>query len=54
MVRVYKDPVILEGLARVSALVGRRRHFEALKVIRSMIPLEVLSVRPAAALAEAS
>ncbi|MDX7953068.1 flagellar biosynthesis repressor FlbT [Lichenihabitans sp. Uapishka_5] len=54
MAAVYKDQGILEGLAKVSALVGRKRHFEALKLIRTLLPLEQELVAPVAALAQAS
>ncbi|MCW6508527.1 flagellar biosynthesis repressor FlbT [Lichenifustis flavocetrariae] len=40
MAGVYRDVTILEGLARISGLVSRKRHFEALKVIRSLLPNE--------------
>ena len=40
MARVYEDATILDGVAKVSALVGRSRHFEALKVIRALLPAE--------------
>jgi flagellar biosynthesis repressor protein FlbT len=55
MAGVYKDPEILEGLARVATLVGRKRHFEALKLIRSLLPLEKRLIDgPMPPLAEAS
>ncbi len=40
MAKVYADPAILEGIDKVVALVGRSRHFEALKVIRGLLPVE--------------
>ena len=54
MAGAYADPAILDGLAKVAGLVGRRRHFEALKVIRSLLPLEQEMIDPAASLAKAS
>ena len=54
MARVYKDPTILEGLAKISALVGRKRHFEALKLIRSLLPVEDGLIAPVPPLAQAS
>lgn len=54
MAQVYKDVTILEGLARISALVGRKRHFEALKLIRSLLPVEDGLIAPAPPLAQAS
>ena len=54
MAAVYKDVAILEGLAKVSALVGRKRHFEALKLIRSLLPVEDQLIAPAPPLAQAS
>jgi flagellar biosynthesis repressor protein FlbT len=54
MAGVYRQPAILDGLAKVAALVGRRRHFDALKVIRSLLPLEQEMIAPAAPLARAS
>lgn len=54
MAAVYQDIKILEGMARVAALVDRKRYFEALKTIRSLLPLEDQIVNPAPALAEAS
>lgn len=47
MAKAYDDAAILDGVARVSALVGRSRHFEALKAIRGLLPREaVLTGRP--------
>ena len=47
MAKAYVDAAILEGVDKVSALVGRSRHFEALKVIRGLLPVEaVLTGRP--------
>ena len=40
MARQYTDGQILEGVAKVLDLVGRKRYFEALKVIRSLVPVE--------------
>jgi flagellar protein FlbT len=54
MASAYGDIAMLEGLARVAALVERRRYFEALKTIRSILPLEDSIMNPAPALAEAS
>ena len=47
MATIYKDAAILEGIAKVTGLVGRSRHFEALKVIRALLPVEAgLTGRP--------
>ncbi len=47
MAKVYGDIAILDGLAKVVQLVGRSRHFEALKVIRALLPVEAaLTGRP--------
>ncbi|RYB05964.1 flagellar biosynthesis repressor FlbT [Lichenibacterium ramalinae] len=40
MAKVYDEAAIIAGVAKVSALVGRSRHFEALKVIRGLLPVE--------------
>ena len=40
MGRVYEDAEILDGLVRVTDHVGRARPFEALKTIRSLLPIE--------------
>ncbi|MGI3904063.1 MAG: flagellar biosynthesis repressor FlbT [Janthinobacterium lividum] len=40
MAKVYADLTILDGIDKVVALVGRGRHFEALKVIRGLLPVE--------------
>ncbi len=40
MGRVYENAEILDGLVRVTEHVGRARPFEALKVIRSLLPIE--------------
>jgi flagellar protein FlbT len=40
MGKVYEDAEILEGLVRVTGYVGRTRPFEALKVIRALLPIE--------------
>ena len=40
MQAVYTEPAILDGLVKVVAMVLRARHFEALKVIRSLLPVE--------------
>jgi flagellar biosynthesis repressor protein FlbT len=53
MAAVYRQPDILNGLAKVRSLVDRRRHFEALKVIRSLLPIEQAMIAPAP-LAQAS
>lgn len=36
----YDSVPIIEGLIRVAGLVDKRRHFEALKVIRGLFPIE--------------
>lgn len=47
MAKAYDEPAILAGVSKVSSLVGRSRHFEALKVIRSLLPVEAaLTGRP--------
>lgn len=47
MAEVYEDRAILDGIARVSDLVGRSRAFEALKAIRALLPVEAaLTGRP--------
>ena len=47
MGRVYEDRTILDGVGRVAELVGRSRAFEALKVIRALLPAEAaLTGRP--------
>ena len=47
MCAVYRDPAILDGVTKVSELVGRCRHFEALKTIRALLPVEAaLTGRP--------
>ena len=47
MAGVYEDAAILDGIGRVVQLVGRSRHFEALKAIRALLPAEaVLTGRP--------
>ena len=44
---VYDDGAILEGIDRVEGLVGRGRHFDALKVVRALLPVEAaLTGRP--------
>ncbi len=40
MQTVYTEPAILDGLVKVVAMVLKSRHFEALKVIRSLLPVE--------------
>ncbi len=40
MGQVYEDAEILDGLVRVTEHVGRARPFEALKAIRSLLPIE--------------
>ena len=40
MQAVYTDPAILDGLVKIGAMVLKTRHFEALKVIRSLLPVE--------------
>ena len=40
MQAVYTEPAILDGLVKVLAMVSKARHFEALKVIRSLFPVE--------------
>ncbi len=47
MGKVYEDVSILDGIARVTSLVGRSRPFDALKVIRALLPAEAaLTGRP--------
>lgn len=53
----YDNLPIIEGLVRVAGLVEKRRHFEALKVIRSLFPIEdtlLNRVPPPAVFAKAS
>lgn len=40
MQAVYVEPAILDGLVKVGAMVSKARHFEALKMIRSLLPVE--------------
>ena len=40
MQAVYTDPAIQDGLLKIGAMVLKTRHFEALKVIRSLLPVE--------------
>lgn len=54
MASIYGDRKILEAMAKVASSVERRRYFEALKTIRSILPLEDAILNPAPALAEAS
>ena len=54
MAAVYEDQAILEGLPKVAALCAKGRHFEALKLIRTMLPLEAKILAPAAPLALAA
>lgn len=53
MTGVYDDSAILHGLEKVEALVGKRRHFEALKVIRTLLPIEDTVLFPAPVPAQA-
>ena len=47
MAGVYEDRTILDGIAKVVQLVGRSRHFDALKAIRALLPAEAaLTGRP--------
>ena len=56
MLAAYEDGSILDGLARVATLVGKGRHFETLKLIRTLLPVEdaLLGAVEAPALAAAS
>ena len=40
MERVYDDAAIIDGLGRIAALTKRNRSFEALKTIRTLLPVE--------------
>ncbi|WP_407936921.1 flagellar biosynthesis repressor FlbT [Jiella pelagia] len=40
MLKTYSNRDIIDGLLEVEELIGRGRNFEALKRVRSMIPLE--------------
>lgn len=40
MLKTYSNRDIIDGLLEVQELIGRSRNFEALKRVRSMIPLE--------------
>jgi flagellar protein FlbT len=51
---VHKDASILEGLARVNGLVRRKRFFDGLKTIRSLLPVEDAIMNPMPVLASAS
>ena len=47
MERVYEDAAILAGLQKVASLAKRNRPFEALKTIRTLLPIEAeLTGRP--------
>ncbi len=53
----YASVPLIEGLIRVAGLVDKRRHFEALKVIRSLFAVEdalIARTEPPPALARAS
>ena len=52
----YDSMPVIEGLIRIAGLVDKRRHFEALKVIRGLFPVEdeLIGPRPALAFAKAS
>ena len=54
MAGIYQDVAMLEGLARIAALVVRKRYFEAMKAIRALLPIEDAIMTAPAALAEAS
>ncbi|HEX4767291.1 MAG TPA: flagellar biosynthesis repressor FlbT [Lichenihabitans sp.] len=56
MFGVYNDRAMLDGLGKTVELVGRNRYFEALKVIRALLPVEdkLLGAEQAPALAVAS
>lgn len=53
MTAAYDEGTILQGLAKVDSLVGKRRHFEALKVIRTLLPIEDTLLFPSPAPAPA-
>lgn len=52
----YDSIPVIEGLIKVAGLVGKRRHFEALKVVRGLFPVEddLIGSLPALAFAKAS
>ncbi len=52
----YNSVPVIEGLIKVAGLVDKRRHFEALKVIRGLFPIEddMIGPTPALAFAKAS
>ena len=56
MLAAYADAAILDGLSRVSSLVEKCRYFEALKLIRTLLPIEdkILGASQPPALAAAS
>lgn len=56
MLTAYRDAAILDGLARVASLVEKSRYFEALKLTRTLLPIEdrILGAPQPAALAAAS
>ena len=53
---VYEDEAILSALGKVAALVETRRYFDALKLIRTLLPIEdkLLSTAAPPVLAAAS
>lgn len=46
MLKVYEERTIVDALQRVGALVEKQRHFEALKVIRAVLPVEDTVLNP--------
>jgi flagellar biosynthesis repressor protein FlbT len=51
---VHEDMSLLEGLAKINALVKRKRYFDGLKTIRSLFPVEDAIMNPMPLLASAS
>ena len=49
MLSAYDNRTIVEGLLKLGTLVTRGRHFEALKVIRTLLPIEDTVLNPAVA-----
>ena len=48
LARRTRDPAVIQGISKVLELVGRKRYFEALKLIRSLLPTEITIDEPAA------
>ncbi len=46
LVSAYHDVTLIEGLLKTADLVDKRRHFEALKLIRTLLPVEDALLNP--------